>query len=137
VWADSRGIGLFEVIASTLIATLAVLGLAYSFGVGRGLIDRYQIARCALGEAQHLVDSLSVVRPGNLTAGNRPFEIAGNSAGVSYWTLTPIDDPLDGLATSAPPDPNPVDMYRLTVEVDWGIGGMADKIQLTRIVPAP
>jgi len=137
VSGDERGLGLFEVIAGTLIATLAVLGLAYTFGIGRGLIDRYQVARCALGEAQHLVDSLSVVRPGILVASNRPFEIAGTSAGVSSWTVTPVDDPLDGTAGSSPPDPNPVDLYKLTVQVQWGFGGLSDHLQLTRFVPAP
>jgi len=137
VSGDERGLGLFEVIAGTVIATLAVLGLAYTFGIGRGLIDRYQVARSALGEAQHLVDSLSVVRPVSLTAGNRPFEVAGVSAGVSSWTVTPVDDPVDGLASSSPPDPNPVDLNRLTVQVSWGSGLLADKLQLTRFVPAP
>jgi hypothetical protein len=137
VSGDERGLGLFEVIAGTVIATLAVLGLAYTFGIGRGLIDRYEVARCALGEAQHLIDSLSVVRPGNLTAGNRPFQIVGTSAGVSSWTVDPVDDPLDGTSTSAPPDASPVDFYRLTVQVDFGLGGIADRVQLTRFVPAP
>jgi hypothetical protein len=128
---------LFEVIAGTVIATLAVLGLAYSFGVGRGLINRYEVARCAMGEAQHVIDSLSIVRPGYLVSGSRVFQIGGIPAGVSHWTVTPVDDPLDGTASSTPPDPNPVDFFKLTVEIDWGSGVMADKIQLTRCVSAP
>src|SRR5689334_2363201 len=53
---NQRGLGLFEVVAGTLIATIAVLGLAYSFGVGRGMIDRYQVARAGLGEGQLMMD---------------------------------------------------------------------------------
>jgi hypothetical protein len=128
---------LFEVIAGTVIATLAVLGLAYTFGVGRGLINRYEVARCALGEAQHMVDSLSIVPVGSLSAGSRNFEVGGKVAGMTHWTLTPVDDPLDGTASSTPADPNPVDYFKLTVEVDWGLGVLADRLQLTRIVSAP
>jgi len=68
---DERGIGLFEVIAATLVATVAVLGLAYTFGMGRGLIDRYQVARCALGEGQLMMDSLLTLPRASLTNGNR------------------------------------------------------------------
>lgn len=136
VWDNERGLGLFEVIAGTVVATLAVLGLAYTFGVGRGLIDRYEVARCAIGEAQHVVDSLSLVRPANLAAGNRRFEVAGVTAGATHWTVTPVDDPLDGTAASTPPDPSPVDLYKLTIEVDWGTGVMADRLQISRFVAA-
>ena len=38
--------------ARLLIASIAVLGLAYTFGVGRGMVNRYEIARAALGGAQ-------------------------------------------------------------------------------------
>jgi hypothetical protein len=137
IWNDERGLGLFEVMAGTVIATLAVLGLAYTFGVGRGLIDRYEVARSALGEAQHVIDSLSVVAPANLAPGSRSFEIAGVHAGTTRWTVTPVDDPLDGLASSSPADPNPVDYYLVAIEVDFGTGTQFDHVQLSRYLPAP
>ena len=126
------GIGLFEVIAGTLIATLAVLGLAYSFGIGRGLIDRYQLARAALGEAQKMVDSLITVQPGNLVTGSQVFWVEGHPVGNTAWTVTTVDDPADGLGW--PADPDTVDMDRLRVSVSWDIGGAHDELALTRLV---
>lgn len=131
--ADQRGIGMFEVIAGTLIATLAVLGLAYSFGVGRGLIDRYAVARLALGRAELLTDSLATRNPTTLLDGTQPFWIPGVQPGTSTWVVTPVDDPIDGLA---PADPNPADMDRIRVVVTWRIGPQSDSLGLTRMVLA-
>ena len=122
--------------AGTVVATLAVLGLAYSFGIGRGLIDRYQVARQALGRAELIIDSLSTVPRPSIVAGNEPFWIEGLKAGDTHWTLTNIDDPVDRLATSSPPDPNPVDMRRIVVRVGWSLGGTSDTLAMTRLVMA-
>jgi len=122
---------MFEVIAGTVIATLAVVGLAYSFGVGRGLIDRYEIARRAMGRARLLVDSLSTVTPLSLADGNQPFWVDGIQAGTSSWTMTNVDDPAD---QSGAADPNPVDEKRILVRVGWGLGGSDDTLSLSRLV---
>jgi hypothetical protein len=132
---DERGIGLFEVIAGTLVATVAVLGLAYSFGIGRGLIDRYEVARCALGEAQRIVDSLAVQPSANLVPGSVPFVADGVTVGTTSWTIDWVDDPVDGLASGSPPDPDPNDLKRIVVTVSWQIGTSHDDLGLTRIVP--
>src|ERR1043165_1602662 len=99
---SQRGIGLFEVMAGTIVATLAVLGLAYSFGIGRGLIDRYAVARSAMGRASLLADSLSTIAPAALSNGSRPFWVEGMQAGTESWTITDVDDPIDRLATDSP-----------------------------------
>ena len=127
---------MFEVIAGTLIASIAVLGLAYSFGVGRGLIDRYEVARLALGRAELLADSLGSRNPTTLTDGSEPFWIDEVPAGTSTWVVTPVDDPIDGTINSVPPDPNPVDMKRIHVEVSWRIGPFPDSLGLDRMVLA-
>ena len=36
-----RGVGLMEVIVATIIAVIAIVALAYTFGMGRGLVNRY------------------------------------------------------------------------------------------------
>jgi hypothetical protein len=127
----SRGIGLFEVIAGTLIATIAVIGLAYSFGVGRGLIDRYQVARAALGEVQHRMDSLTTVRPVDLrdTVFTDPFDL-GTTIGSTTTTITWADDPADGLY---PTDTDSFDVKRATVDVSWTLAGMSDHLRLERV----
>lgn len=126
-----RGIGLFEVIAGTLVATLAVLGLAYSFGIGRALIDRYLLARRAMARAQLLVDSLVTVPPVQLSDGNQPLWVDGAAAGTAYWTIQPVDDPIDGVS---PADPTPVDEKRILVRVGWQMGPASDTLRLSRMV---
>ncbi len=120
-----------EVIAGTLIATLAVVGLAYSFGIGRGLIDRYELARQAMGRARLLVDSLSTVPPHSLADGNEPFWVDGVQAGGAYWTMTDVDDPVDQTGGA---DPTPQDEKRILVRIGWGVGGSNDTLTLSRLV---
>ncbi len=57
---DERGISLTEALTAATLSVIAVIGLAYSFGVGRSLVDRYEIARAALGEAQTQLESMSL-----------------------------------------------------------------------------
>lgn len=131
-----RGLGLFEVIAATLIASLAVLGLAYSLGIGRGLIDRYEAARVAMGEAQRVVDSLAVQPPGSLVSSGEPLVLSGSTVGSIAWTIDPcVDDPADGIG-GADADNNTCDMKRITVLVSWNLGGSSDNLGLTRLVLA-
>lgn len=134
IWADARGIGIFEVMAATIVATLAVLGLAYSFGVGRGLIDRYQVARRAMGRAQLVVDSLITRPAASLADGNEPFWIEGLQAGTTRWTVVWVDDPADRLASSSPADPDPDDLRRIAVEVTWHLGGANDTLRMSRLL---
>ena len=132
--SNERGIGLFEVMAGTIVATLAVLGLAYSFGVGRGLIDRYQVARMAMARAQLAVDSLSTISGAALVNGSEPFWGPNFQAGTTAWTVTWIDDPADRLASSSPSDANPNDLKRISVEVEWNLGGSRDTLRMSRTV---
>lgn len=133
-WGEA-GIGLAEVIAATLIATLAVLGLAYSLGIGRGLIDRYLIARAAEEQARLAVDSLLTQTPVSLRSDSCDFWVNGVRAGRTCWIVTPVDDPVDGLASSSPSDPQPEDMKRILVQIRWPQPGGSEVIRLVRIVP--
>ena len=45
---ETRGFSLIEVLVALVIAVIAILGLAHTFGAGRGLINRYDTAREAL-----------------------------------------------------------------------------------------
>jgi hypothetical protein len=130
------GIGLIEVMAATLVATLAVVGLAYSFGIGRGLIDRYAVARRAMGRAELVIDSLSTISPTLVHSGSEPFWAEGIQAGSTSWAVTPVDDPADGIRSPADPnaDPNPVDMKRIVVTVAWNLGGSSDELAMTAMV---
>ena len=48
-----------EALTAATISVIAVLGLAYSFGVGRGMVNRYEVAHAALGEAQAQLEALT------------------------------------------------------------------------------
>lgn len=131
------GFSLIEVLVATVIATVAVVGLAYTFSIGRASIDRFATARAALAAAQGQLEILSTL-PGTapeLTLSppdhTAPFLVAGEVRGEVHWTVVPYDDPADG-----PSDPNPFDLRRVTVEVTWTQGTMTDNVQLERLLPA-
>ena len=69
-----RGVGLMEVIVATIVAVVAILALAYTFGTGRGLVNRYEAARVALAAAQRRMEMLSAGPAGSadLQLGQHP-----------------------------------------------------------------
>lgn len=128
-----------EAIVATMIATIAVVGLAHSFGVARGLIDRYAIARAALGVAQGRLESLHALPLTDpaLTAGVHPamplpLTFRGNTVGEEIWRVEWVDDPADGLgAQDLNGDTD--DLRRVTVVVSWTSGGEPDSLTLQRL----
>jgi prepilin-type N-terminal cleavage/methylation domain-containing protein len=140
-----RGFSLIEVLVATVIAVVAVLGLAHSFGAGRALVDRYSTARAALAHAQGRLDSLAILaapthNPGSadLTIGTHtvvtPLAV-GRTLGSQWWSVAWVDDPVDGVAGGG--DPNPQDYKRVTYYVAWNQGGIRDTVILTRTLYAP
>jgi type II secretory pathway pseudopilin PulG len=138
-----RGFSLIEAIVATVIATIAVLGLAYSFGQGRALISRYEISRAALAAAQEEMETLAAtassdstlaVGPGG-TPGlhGRPFVVGGQTFGVIQWSVSPFDDAADGLA---PGDINPFDLKQVVVTVSWTTGLSPGSVSFSRFFPA-
>jgi len=131
-----RGFSLIEILAALVITVVAILGLAYSFSTGRTLIDRYAIARAALAEAQGRMEQLSLQAPGSpdLTIGTHSvvFLVNGAAAGTDRWDVEPVDDPIDGLGGA---DPNPIDLKRVTVNVNFGFGAVSDTVRLSRLFP--
>ncbi len=136
--AHERGFSLMEAMVAALIAIVAVIGLAYSFGLGHGLIDRYAGKRAALGEAQRqmsLIERLVATRPDSdsLRVGGPypgtpiPFSVPGVASGSSQWTVDWYDDP----ATTSTSQ----DLKLLTLFVVHGTGREVDTITITRLIP--
>ena len=128
--ARSRGFSLIEVIVATVIATLVITGLAYTFGLGRGFIDRYEVARAALAEAQGRMEQLAVkpVSDPDLTFAPHaplPFVYQGQSVGSTTWTVGHLVE-----------SGTPAGLRNVTVEVTWLTGTFADTVRLNRIFPA-
>ena len=122
-----------EVLTAVVIATLAVVGLAYSFGLGRSFIDRFEVARAALGVVEGRMDSLTTIPPTStdLTIGLHPttplpFVYEGQAMGTESWSVAWFDDP--GTAGTH-------DMKRVTARVVWTQMGAADTVQQTRLFP--
>jgi hypothetical protein len=130
---------LIEAVVGTVIAIIVVTGLAHSFGIGRGLIFRYEVARVALAAAQDRMERLSTLPPSadslKITSGDcttygpLPFNARGEESGTESWTVCWYDDPIDG---TAPIDPLPHDLKQVTVRVMWNSTGVTDTVQLVR-----
>lgn len=139
---DERGFTLIEVMVATIIAILAVTALATSFGVGRGLIDRFETGRDALALVQLRLERLAALNPSHADlaigvhdAGAVPINdvVTGNET----WTVIWVDDPVDGSGGTDSTGPN--DYKRVTVAITWTQGGFSDAMQLSRIflLPSP
>jgi hypothetical protein len=118
------------------IAIVAVVGLAYTFGMGRSFINRFEIARAALAAAQKQFETLSVTAPTDTTFAPglhaQLFALDGATLGLETWKVEMVDDPADGLS---PADLVPGDLKRVTLKIAWKQGTQADSIQLTRLFP--
>lgn len=120
-----------EVIVATVIAAIAVIGLAHTFGLGRGQIERFSVARTALGVAEAQMARLGVLSPPHpmLFPGQHDSTFAVDSVvlGEMRWivSLAPISWTSGTVSYQ--------DTLRsVLVEVNWD-NGIADTVRLTRV----
>jgi type II secretory pathway pseudopilin PulG len=127
---NQRGFSLMEALTAAVISVIAVLGLAHSFGVGRALVNRYEVARAALSEAQTQLEALTQLSLGDPTlaigyaAPLTPFAYEGMTLGESYWRVSAYDEP------SLPGARN---LRRVVVVVRWRYNALPDSIALDRL----
>jgi len=133
---DQHGFSLIEALTATVIAVIAVLGLAYTFSVGRGQVDRYEVARAALGEAENRMERLLLLADrtpasDTLAIGRVwppvAFTYAGATIGDIAWHVEPYDLP------NVPGSP---DLRRLVVCVRWNTS-LPDSVQLDQLLSLP
>ncbi len=127
---DERGFSLMEALTAATISVIAVLGLAYSFGVGRSMVNRYEVARAALGEAQSQLEALTLLLTTDPTlaigyaASPTPFRYEGAARGTSYWRVVPYDEPnLPGTSN----------LKRVIMTVRWRSAARSDSVSLERL----
>jgi prepilin-type N-terminal cleavage/methylation domain-containing protein len=128
------GFSLIEVIVATVIAVIAILGLAHSFGIGRAFINRFEAERSALALAQARMEvltklPLTAAELGEGSHSAAPPEILPGLVGSDAWVVDRVDDPADGLGAS---DSDPFDYKRVTVTIAWTQGGIPEVVQLSR-----
>jgi len=126
---NERGISLVEAVLASVIAAIAVLGLAHSFGLGRANINRFELARAAFATAQGRLEILQSDPKANFEFSMdslhvRPFVHAGQTVGTESWVVSWFDDPLTGTAN---------DLRKVTVRVGWQIGATTDTVTLSRL----
>ena len=119
-----------EALAATVIATIAVVGLAHTFGLGRAFINRFEVARAAMGVAQERLEKLHLTRRDSEDFSTdslhvRPFEHAGREIGTEEWAVTWYDDPGTPNITA--------DMKKVTVTVRWGLGSLIDTVSVSHL----
>ncbi len=123
-----------EVVVATVIAIIAVVALAYSFGAGRGLVNQYEAARVALAAAQRRMETLSA---GTATApdltyglhGPLDVQVDGRTVARESWLVEAYDDPADGIHAGD------IDLKKVTVTVSWGRLTPGETTSLTRLFP--
>jgi len=130
---NERGFSLMEALTGATISVIAVLGLAYSFGMGRALMNRYEVARAALGEAQAQLEALQLVYADDrndptLAFGYEspatPFRYEGATLGSANWRVDAYDEPsLPGTAN----------LKRVVMIVRWRQNAQADSVSLERL----
>ena len=127
---NERGFSLAEALTAATISVIAVMGLAYTFGVGRGLVNRYEVARAALGEAQSQLEALQLLPRTDLTMAigyvSPPtlFSYQGAALGTSSWCVLAYDEPTL---------PGPVNLKRVVMTVRWTRSAQMDSVSLERL----
>lgn len=127
---DERGFSLMEALTAATISVIAVLGLAYSFSIGHGLVDRYEVARAAVGVAQAQLESMAVLPRTDpqfvigFRSPSTPFLYEGREVGSSDWRVTALDDP---------DLPGTTDLKRVVVTVRWRQDTRMDSLSLERL----
>jgi hypothetical protein len=131
---DESGFSIMEAMVATVIAVIAVIGLAHSFGLGRAFVDKFEIGRMAMSVATARREALSVLPStapdfaiGNHPAAPLPFNLEGAPIGTETWRVSWFDDPVTPGTTT--------DLRRVTVVVAWGQGIDADSVSMTRLFP--
>lgn len=121
-----------EAIVATVVAVLAVIGLAHTFGLGHGFIDGFSASRAALGEAQRRMewlamyaDSSALFTVGDHPASPIPFSVPGVTQGTIRWHVDSYDDPITGGITD--------DLRRVTVSVSYRTMSTTDTASVVRL----
>ena len=131
---SSAGFSLVEMMAAMVISVIAIMGIAHTFSLGTGFIDRYATARAALARANGQLEHVRAHVKDGAQLSNADFSSAIQlSPGRNDSLRTQIqgvDDAADGGGGAS-------DYYRVTATVSWTRAGMTDRLQLVTVILQP
>lgn len=131
--SPADGFSLVELMAAMVITVVAIMGLAHTFGLGTGFIDRYSSARAALARATGQLEHIRAqVRGGSGVSDADTVSAIVLSPGQNATLRTLIqgvDDAADGSGGT--------DYYRVTASVQWTQAGMTDSVKVVTLVMRP
>lgn len=115
---------------AAVVATLALMGLAHTFSLGRSFINRFEMARAGLSVAQQRLELLGVESrsSANLSTDSlhvRPFDHGDRDVGTEMWRVDWYDDHATPTLRH--------DLKRVTVTVRWTLGADTDSVSLSRL----
>jgi len=120
--------------AAMLISVVAIMGLAHTFSLGTGFIDRYATARAALARANGQLEHVRAQVKGGAQLANADSSstiLLSPSMNASLRTrILGVDDPADGGGGAT-------DYYRVTASVTWTQAGMTDSLHLDTVMLQP
>ena len=96
------------------------------------MVNRYEVARAALGEAQSQLEALTLLLTTDptlaigYTASPTPFRYEGAARGTSYWRVVPYDEPNL---------PGTTNLKRVIMTVRWRSAARSDSVSLERLWP--
>lgn len=125
---DERGFSVMEAIIGAVIAILAIVGLAYTFSVGRGSIDRFSVARAADAKAVARMEWLTSLPPDTSAftmITPLPFVFAGRTIGTERWDVTAAPGGTPGSAA----------LRQVAVTVAWTWASIRDSVRYVRLFP--
>jgi prepilin-type N-terminal cleavage/methylation domain-containing protein len=130
----SAGFSLVEMMAAMVISVIAVMGIAHTFTLGTGFIDRYATARAALARANGQLEHVRAQVKGGAPLANADSSSAielSPGLNASLRTLIEgVDDAADGGGGAS-------DYYRVTASVSWRQAGMTDSLHLDTVMLQP
>jgi type II secretory pathway pseudopilin PulG len=129
----AAGFSLVELMVAMLLTVIAIMGLAHTFGLGTGFIDRYASARAALARASGQLEIVrGQVRSGaSLASADSSSNIllAPGQAAVLHTLIEGVDDPVNPGGA--------FDYYRVTASVSWTQAGITDSVRMVTLMLRP
>jgi prepilin-type N-terminal cleavage/methylation domain-containing protein len=130
----AAGFTLVEMMAAMVISVIAIMGIAHTFSLGTGFIDRYATARAALARANGQLEHIRAQVKGSaqLTEADSAsaIELSPGLNALVRTRIQGVDDPADGGGGG-------FDYYRVMASVAWTQAGITDSLHLDTVMLQP